>query len=70
MIGTASNGSGSCNGGGRGNEGKLRPRGPSGEDCSEVYAGVDDNDGPVGLMVAVGVMLDGNSVTFGCMSAC
>lgn len=68
--GTGTVGSGSCNGVGGHEEGRLRPRGPSGDDCSEVYAGVDDNDSLAGLRAEAAVMLDDSGVMLCNADAC
>lgn len=46
IVGVATRGSGSCSGVGGCDAGRLRPRGPSGDDWSEGYAGVDELEGP------------------------
>ncbi len=70
-IGATSIGSGSSNGVGGCEEGELRPRGPSGDDCIDVCAGVVDKEGQAEVMVEIGVMLNDNGVipTFCCEGA-
>ena len=48
--------SGSCKGAGEHEGGKLRPRGPSGDDCIEVFVGLEAIDGALG---ALGLLVEG-----------
>ena len=56
-IALGTRGSGSCIGVGGWEAGGLRPRGPSGDDWSDVYAGVDALEGPEGLRTDLGVIV-------------
>lgn len=69
-MGGPISGSGSCSGVGGCEIGRWRPRGPSGDDWSEVYAegyaGVDTVEGPPGLCTDRGVILRVGNVNPGC----
>lgn len=56
-IALGNRGSGSWIGVGGCDVGGLRPRGPSGDDWSDAYAGVDALEGPDGLRSDLGVIV-------------
>ena len=58
--------SGNCSGVGGFEYGRFRPRGPSGDDCIEVFA-VVDVEVPVGVTAGAGVTVNGTEVTVFCL---
>ena len=56
-------GSGSCKGVGGSGHGGKRPRGPSGEDGTDVPAGVFDDEAVDGVTADAGVRVTGTAVT-------
>ena len=54
--------SGNCRGVGEQSEGRLRPRGPSGDDCSETVAGLAVDEVPLGVAAEAGVTVNGTEV--------
>ena len=59
--------SGNCRGEGEKSEGMLRPRGPSGEDCSESVAGLAVDEVPLGVAAEAGVTVNGTDVFMYCL---
>ncbi len=59
--------SGSCSGEGEKSTGRLRPRGPSGEDCSERVEGLAAEEVPLGVSAAAGVTVNGTAVLNCCL---
>ena len=54
--------SGSCRGDGALSEGLLRPRGPSGEDWTDVVEGLAVEEVPLGVDAEAGVTVNGTAV--------
>ena len=50
-------------------EGRLRPRGPSGEDCIERVDGLAVEDVPLDVIVKADVMVKGAEVLLWCLTA-
>ena len=50
-------------------EGRLRPRGPSGDDCIERVDGLAVEDVPLGMVVKADVTVKGVEVLPGCLRA-
>lgn len=59
--------SGNCRGVGERSEGMLRPRGPSGEDCSESVAGLAVDEAPLGVAAEAGVTVNGSDALMYCL---
>lgn len=57
--------SGSCTRVGDGKIGRSRPRGPSGDDCTELFVGLDVKEGTLVLRVETGVSVQGTEVIAG-----
>jgi hypothetical protein len=60
--------SGNSRGVGEKSRGRLRPRGPSGEDCIERVAGLAVDDVPLDVRAEAGVTVDGTEVLGWCLS--
>lgn len=50
-------------------EGRLRPRGPSGDDCIERVDGLAVEDVPLGVIVKADVTVKGTEVLVWCLTA-
>lgn len=59
--------SGSCNGVGEKSRGRFRPRGPSGDDCSEMVEGLAVDEVPLGVNALAGVTVNGTEVLIWCL---
>ena len=59
--------SGNCRGVGEKSEGRLRPRGPSGDDCNESVAGLAVDEVPKGVAAEAGVTVNGIDVLIYCL---
>ena len=59
--------SGSCSGDGEKSRGRLRPRGPSGEDWREMVAGLAAEEVPFGVSAEAGVTVNGTEVLIFCL---
>lgn len=57
--------SGSCMRVGDGRMGRSRPRGPSGDDCMELFVGLDVKEGTLVLTAETGVGVQGTEVIAG-----
>lgn len=57
--------SGSCIEVGDGKIGRLRPQGPSGDDCMELFVGLDVKEGTLVLTAETGVSAQGTEVIVG-----
>ena len=68
-MGTLAIGSGSCRGVGGSERGAKRPRGPSGDDCIDLSAGVVDDGVAPGVTADAGVRVSGTAVTICCGKA-